>query len=209
MAEPLSWIRLNRNITSWRHWKNHRVAIVFIWLLAKAQYGEESYIGSTKINRGEVATSIDRIAEENGITYQQVRDDLNTLKKTGEISTRKGQRFVIIKIENYEKYQPVEVSSEQTDNKQITNRNQTKNTLRTNQKQHYKKVKKDIREESKEISSAPLPYPCGVAVKPKWRDDDEWEKAKYMTADDIPGIHRGFYDDVIEYLRDKKEGRLK
>ena len=85
MAEPSSWIRLNRNIISWRHWKNHRIAIVFLWMLINAQYGEESYIGATKINRGEVATSIDRIADENGISYQQVRDILNVLKKTEEI----------------------------------------------------------------------------------------------------------------------------
>lgn len=209
MAEPSSWIRLNRNIISWRHWKNHKISCVFIWLMIKAQYGDESYVNNTRICRGEVVTSIGQIGEENGLSYQQVRDILKVLKNTGEITTKKGQHFIIINIVNYEKYQPIEGYAEQTDNKLGTNREQTDNNLKPNRKQHYKNYKKDIREEGKEYGSAPLQnFPCGVAVKPEWMAEELWNDVKFRTVDEIPVKEQGDYDTYIEYAEEcHKQGR--
>ena len=209
MAEPLTWIRLNRNITTWRHWKNHRIAIVFIWMIVKAQYGEGSVIGSTVINRGELATSMDRIAAENGLTYQQVRDVIDVLKRTGEISTRRCQKCLIIKIENYEKYQPLEGCAEQSENNQGTIREQSKTKQRTIREQHYKNIYKYRKGEETEKGDASLrPFPCGTAVKPEWMDDDLWDDVRYRVVDDIPAREQGDYESYIEYAEEcHRQGR--
>ena len=39
--------------------------------------------------------------------------------------------------------------------------------------------------------------------------DEEWDEAKLMTADDIPARYGGEYDSIIEFLHDKKVGKLK
>lgn len=53
------------------------------------------------------------------------------------------------------------------------------------------------------------PYPCGLYEKPDWMTDADWEKNRYLNVSDIPGIYRGEYDDIIDYLHDKQTGCLR
>lgn len=104
MAEKSSFIKLNRNILQWGWYKNANTFRVFIHLLITANIRANTFEGIL-IKRGEVATSVFSLAENLGLTEKQVRTALSHLKSTGEISSRRGSRYQILRVENYDKYQ--------------------------------------------------------------------------------------------------------
>ncbi|MBP5442246.1 MAG: hypothetical protein J6Y60_03315 [Treponema sp.] len=200
MAEQSTFIKLDRNMLNWRWWKNRNTLQVFIWLLFKANVADHDFENET-IHRGQVATSLQTIANSCGLTIMQVRTTILHLISTGEITSKSCNRFRIITIVNYDSYQSKVTSKitgkQQADNKQITSK-----------QQQYKNDKNDKNEKNNNTPSG-YPYPCGLWEKPKWMTAEEWEKARYLSANDIPGLYRGEYDSIIEYLHDKKKGCLK
>lgn len=104
MAEKSSFIKLDRNILQWGWYKNANTFRVFVHLLISANIRANTFEGIL-IKRGEVATSVFSLAENLGLTEKQVRTALSHLKSTGEITSRRGSRYQIIRVENYDKYQ--------------------------------------------------------------------------------------------------------
>ena len=209
MAEQSTFIKLDRNILRWRWWGNGKILHVFLFLLLNANV-EDHELGNDLIRRGEVVTSLSSIGKSTGLTCSQIRHTISTLKKTGEITSRYTNRYQVITIVNYDRYQEKRQSKRQP--------NEQTSSSQVAVKQHrYKNIKND--KNDKNINIPPksptgglhpsgYPYPCGLYEKPEWMTDEEWEQSRLLTADDIPGIYRGYYDSVIEYLHDKKEGRL-
>ena len=104
LAEQQTWIKLNRNITRWRWYRNGNTTRVFLHLLLKANVKENSFM-SIKLHRGEAATSPNCIAKDLGITTQQVRTALAHLQETGEISVTGYPQCSVYRIEKYDQYQ--------------------------------------------------------------------------------------------------------
>lgn len=98
------YIKLDKKILSWAWYSDASVFKVFIHLLLTAEYKERK-IGRIALERGQVFIKQGKIAEENGLSYKQVRGALNCLKDTGEIKMRATNRGTIITICNYTKYQ--------------------------------------------------------------------------------------------------------
>lgn len=133
------YILIHRKITEWQWYKDSNTKSLFIDLLLDANY-EDSKIGFETIKRGQVLTSLKRIRERTGLTYQQIRTSLDKLQKSQEINKQTTNRYSIITIKNYDDYQNI--------NKQITNKQQTNNNIKEyKEEQEYKE--KDI---SKDIS---------------------------------------------------------
>lgn len=115
VAEPSTYIKLDRNILNWGWFKNPITTHVFIYLLLKANIKTGHFLG-VEIKRGQVATSYATIASDCGITYKQARNAVTKLSsKNGqsqegadgqsEITVRRHSQFIVVTIENYEKYQ--------------------------------------------------------------------------------------------------------
>lgn len=93
------------------------------------------------VARGQIVTGIKSLSSDLGLSIQQARTALKHLKSTGEITIQPTNRFSIVTICNYEKYQDREeaiertankpankraTSKQQTDNKQLTTNNNNK-----------------------------------------------------------------------------------
>ena len=102
--EPTTWLKLNRNILDWRWFKDGNTLQVFLYLLLSANTKDNEYRTIT-ICRGEVVRSQERIAEDTGLTRQQVRTVLCKLEATKEITKETRSGIVVISISNYNKYQ--------------------------------------------------------------------------------------------------------
>ena len=89
---------------------------VFLYLLLSANTKDNEYKTIT-IHRGEVVRTQERIAEDTGLTRQQVRTVLCKLEATKEITKETRSGTVVISIVNYNKYQ----DSNQEVNQPITN----------------------------------------------------------------------------------------
>ena len=104
MAEPESWIKLNRNILTWGWYLDINTTKLFIHLLLKANIKENVFLG-VPVKRGQLATSYPHLSKESGLSVRNVRTALNHLKSTGEVTATTYPKFSLITVVNYEKYQ--------------------------------------------------------------------------------------------------------
>lgn len=141
-----SWIKLDRRILKWGWYSDMNVKGVFLHLLLIASYEDGEHLGN-KIKRGQAIIGTVETANQLGITRQQLRTALSKLEKSGEISKKTTNKFTLITIENYSKYQDTilisnqRVTNEQpTDNQRVTNEQPTSNQRVTTLK-NVKKLK--------------------------------------------------------------------
>ena len=159
LAEPTSWIKIDRNILEWR-WYKHAITLqVFLYLLLRANVKPNDF-GMIHVLRGQVVTSYSRIAADLGLTSQEVRTAINHLKRTGEITSSSTSRYSIITVVNYNKYQDYTTSK-------TTSKQQANNKQPTAKQQQYKNNKKEKTE--KEVKKE------NVVVNPDAYSPKSWE----------------------------------
>ena len=105
-----SFITLNRKITRWEWYKNHKMVRFFIHCLLKANWEDRKHQGIL-IKRSTFMTSLANLSEETGLSVKEVRTCIKKLIDTGEIKTndpkdkKKGKPYTIITICKYDDYQ--------------------------------------------------------------------------------------------------------
>jgi len=130
------YIKLDRSIAKWRWFKNVNTCHLFMHLLLMANYSEAEF-QSHNIKRGQIATSLNNLSQQSGLTFQQIRTALNHLKSTNDISIETTTKYTIITVNNYDKYilsTHSATNNQQTTNKQITNEQQQYNNKNKNNK---------------------------------------------------------------------------
>lgn len=105
------FIKLFHKFCEWEWYDNPNVKVLFIHLLLKANIQTKQWQGIT-IKRGQLITSIEKLAVANGLTTQQIRTALKNLQTTKEIEIVATKKYSIITVKNYNLYQEP--------NKQIT-----------------------------------------------------------------------------------------
>lgn len=106
MAEKTTFVKLDRNLATWRWFKNPKTVVVWIWLIINANIEDHDFERET-IHRGEIATSRKTISTATGLTENEVRTALDHLKSTGEITSRIRSKYQVISILRYNDYQDV------------------------------------------------------------------------------------------------------
>jgi len=137
MGEPSTYIKLDRHILEWGWYQDANTTRLFIHLLLKANIKDKEWMGN-KIQRGDLATSYSNLAKELDMSIQNVRTALEHLKLTSEVTIKSHNKYTIITISNYDKYQCDNTQA----NKQVTNNQQTTNKQLTTTKE-YKEYKND------------------------------------------------------------------
>lgn len=117
------YILIHRKLLNWQWYKDSNTLHLFIDLLLDANY-EDSKVGFQIIKRGQCITSLKRIHENTGLTFQEIRTSLSKLEKSGEINKQTTNKYSIITINKYNDYQEL--------NKQLTNKQQTTNNIKIN-----------------------------------------------------------------------------
>ena len=129
MKNQNGWIKFHRQILEWEWYEDINCFRLFTHLLLKANHKEKRYKGIV-VKAGQIVTSRDLLAQETGLSSQQVRTALTKLKSTNEITSVTSSQGTIIEVVNYEKYQlsTNEITEEQpTSNQRVTtNKNNKK-----------------------------------------------------------------------------------
>ena len=131
MAREKGFIVIDRSILDWEWYSDINVTRLFIHLLLKANYKETRYQGHV-IPRGSLVVGRKELSLQTGISEQSVRTALEKLKKTGEITIKSTNKFSVINVENWGKYQDLDGEDNQQINQDV-NQQSTNNQPTTNQ----------------------------------------------------------------------------
>ena len=129
------FIKLYDKILQWEWYSDINTFRLFIHLLLKANYKDLKFEGQT-ILRGQLVTSLPKLASQTGLSVRQVRVSLDKLKMTGEVTGKSFNRYRVITVVKYDQYQSNDRQNDrqmtgemsdkrQTDDRQMTDRWQT------------------------------------------------------------------------------------
>lgn len=100
------FIALYRSLLSWGWHADPATGWLFVNLLLMANWEDGEWQGKP-IKRGQLVTGRKALAAQTGLSEQTVRTSLNRLKSTNEITIASTNKFSVITIVNYGKFQDV------------------------------------------------------------------------------------------------------
>ena len=143
------WIKIHRRMLEWEWYDDANTFKLFMHLLLTANHEGRKWHGIS-IERGQLITSSDKLAERLKLSRQQVRTSLSKLKSTSEITTKATSRYTLITLCQWASYQDRDFeqpASNQQSNQQITNKQPTDNQqVTTNKKLKELKELKEVKE---------------------------------------------------------------
>lgn len=117
-----NYIKINRSILEWEWYGNINTCRLFLHILLKANWRDGRFEGK-EILRGSFVSSYPRLAEECGLTVNEVRTALKHLISTGEITVKAHAKYTVFTVVKYNDYQ--EINSQSTDKSHSINRRLT------------------------------------------------------------------------------------
>lgn len=149
MADNGGFIKLYRKMLDWEWWDDVNTRTVFIYLLLSANYKPMRWRGMD-IDRGQLVTSYEKIAEDTGLSVRNVRTSLARLETTGEVTRKVTNKWQAITIEKYAFYQGERQASDKQTDRQMTGKRQASDKQTTTSKE-YKEIKNIRNQEEKNI----------------------------------------------------------
>lgn len=105
------WVKLHRKITEWEWYCDANTFRLFMHLIVTANHKQENWRGIT-VDRGQIATGRDSLARELRLSPQEIRTSLDKLKMSGNITIKSTNKFSIISIYNYDKYNQIDIDQQ-------------------------------------------------------------------------------------------------
>lgn len=143
MAEKSTFIKIDRNITRWRWYKDANTLQVFLHLIINANISDHDFEGIT-VHRGQLVTSYPSLADSLNLTIRNVRTALDHLKSTGEVTVTRCPKYSLITVVNYDLYQSAPtvkpaVKRQSSDSQTTVDRQQSKNIKNIKKLENEKK----------------------------------------------------------------------
>lgn len=133
------WIKLHRKFKKWEWYKKSEMVHLFLHFLLLANCEDNKWQGKL-IKRGQIITGLDILSKDTNISRQTLRTCINRLISTSEITSKSTNKYRLITILNYDKYQELKkiltskLTSKLTNNQQSTNNQLTANKNNKNNK---------------------------------------------------------------------------
>lgn len=119
-------IKIDRRILGWEWYRDKNTFKLFIHLILRANWKDGRFQG-VEIPRGSLASSYQNLANETGLSIQNVRTSVKKLKSTGELTVSQHAKFSVFTVKNYGCYQTpnTEINRQPTGDQQAANRQLT------------------------------------------------------------------------------------
>lgn len=128
------FVKLHRSLLKWEWYDDANTMRLFIHLILTANIEDVQWRGET-IKRGSRVISRRVLANELKISEREIRTAILHLKSTGEVTSTTTNKYTIITVSNYEKFQ--QMTSKTTSNRPSSDQRPTSN------RPQYKKDKKE------------------------------------------------------------------
>lgn len=158
------WIKLHRRFLDWEWFEDSNMVKMFIYFLIEANHEPKNWRG-IQINRGQLVTGRHSLSEKLQMSEMTIRTCINRLKSTNEVTIKSTNKFSIITVCNYDKYQLSESQSNQQTNQQANQQTTNKQPATNQQTTTPKEVKKErntIIKEERNLAQQVSPFfkPC-------------------------------------------------
>ena len=100
------WLKLYRRLRDWEWYGVPNMVAVWVHILICACAEEKEWKG-VKVPKGSLIFGREKMADEIGISVQQLRTCLSNLQKTGEITIKTTNKFSVLTVSKYDEYQAV------------------------------------------------------------------------------------------------------
>lgn len=100
------WINLHRKILEWEWYSDVNTFRLFVHMLLKANWREGKFKGTT-VPRGSFVSSIAKLAEETGLTKDEIRTAILHLVNTKEITKQSTNKYTVFTVIKYNLYQDI------------------------------------------------------------------------------------------------------
>lgn len=104
MEEYKGFIQIHRQMVNWEWYDDTVTKCVFLHLLLTANFKATKWQG-VDLKPGELITSYGNLSKRLQLSVKQIRTALNKLKRTGEVAIKTSNRFSVITLVNWDKYQ--------------------------------------------------------------------------------------------------------
>ena len=182
------WIKIHRSMLSWEWYDDINTKTVFLHLLLTANHQTRNWHG-IELRAGSRIISREGLAEETGLSVMQIRRTLNNLENTGEITRKTTNKYTIITLANYEKFQDITTSNatiEQPTNNQQTTTDKEVKELKNKDKAALSPA--DTLAKKEKYDPLTLSEAC-LYIANKVRDEhlagvaQQWAKMRYARTD--------------------------
>lgn len=109
-----SWIKLPRNFAKWRWYHDSNMVHLYLYLLLNANLEDEEFNQMT-IHRGELYTSLPQLSSNTSLSIRSIRTCLEKLSKTKEIKYRASHQGRLIKLLDFNSFQPLPLDEDNPD----------------------------------------------------------------------------------------------
>lgn len=134
-SEINGFVKLERGILDWEWYEDTYTARLFFHCILKANWKAGNWKGQP-YERGQFITSLPSLAKELGCSERNIRTALKHLISTGELTSKATNKYRIITVCNYDKYQ----STDRQTDRQVTGNRQTSDRQVTADEE-YKEIK--------------------------------------------------------------------
>ena len=203
MNDNNSWIKLYRKFEEWEWFHISEMVHLFINLLIKANNKDRKWRGIL-IKRGQLITGRIQLSQDTGISEQSIRTYLERLKSTSEITIKSTNKFSIITICNYDRYNLETTEANQQINQQA-NQQLTSNQPATNQQlttiKNVKNAKNVKNVKKRALESENFSFSSALNLYPGSKRSYETEFANFKKHAD--------WNDVLQLLCPAIENQIK
>lgn len=149
------WIKLHRKLYEKGFSGMPDYLAIWLYILVHAQHKEQEIVMNkqvVKISRGSLITGRKKLSSVTGVSESKTYRILKYLENEQQIEQQKFNKYTVISIVNYDKYQASEQEIEQQVNNRRTTNEQQMNTYKNVKKEKNEKNDKNIYTESEEFS---------------------------------------------------------
>lgn len=120
MLSLSGFVVIHRSLLNWGWHSDPATGWLFINLILMASHAPSEWKG-IRIERGQLVTGRKSLAEQTGLSERQIRTALEHLKSTGEVAIKATNKFSLITLVNYGKFQDISETATSKTASSLTN----------------------------------------------------------------------------------------
>lgn len=131
MPQLNGFVVLHRSLLNWGWHSDPATGWLFVNLILLASHAPTEWRG-IKLDRGQLITGRKSLADQTGLSERQIRTALERLKSTGEVTIKTTNKYSLITLVNYRKFQDIPGASTSISTSTSTNNRPATDHIVTN-----------------------------------------------------------------------------